>query len=67
MGWNDHVDMVEMQCLACGVVDVWEQWDDVAKQRYGGPLGQKLGHDVARSGRCPACGSTRGVSVEDDD
>jgi hypothetical protein len=65
MGWNDHVEIVEMQCLDCGEVDTWECWDDVAKARYGGELGMKLGHDINAAGRCPACGSIRGAPVED--
>jgi hypothetical protein len=66
MGWNDHVVSVETECLDCGAVDVWECWDEVAKARYGGDLGRKLGHDIGNSDRCPHCGSTRGKQVDDD-
>jgi hypothetical protein len=65
MGWNDHVEFAQMQCLTCGEVDTWEFWDIVAKARYGGELGRKLGHDIKDSGRCPHCGSTRGRETED--
>lgn len=65
MGWNDHVDHVQMQCKQCGMVDVWEFWDDTAKARYGGDLGKKLGHDVAENGRCPYCGCTEGFEVDE--
>lgn len=67
MGWNDHVDFVQMECLECGEIDTWECWDSIAKARYGGPLGEKLGHDVNNSGRCPYCGSTKGKVSEDDE
>ena len=65
MGWNDHVDMVETECLNCGHVAVWEIWNDTAKVRYGGDLGRKLSHDIRKSGCCPECGSTRGKEVDD--
>jgi hypothetical protein len=68
MGWNDHVDHIQMQCNECGQVDMWEFWDDVAKARYGGEnkkLGEFLGHDDNKSGRCPYCGSTDGDEVDD--
>ena len=65
MGWNDHVEMIEMECLNCGKVDVWECWDDVAKVRYGGELGQNLGHDIKNSDRCPHCGSTKGQPADE--
>ena len=64
MGWNDHVDFAEMRCLSCGVIDTWEFWDDIAKARYGGDLGKKLGRDINKSGRCPHCSSTRGKSED---
>ena len=67
MGWNDHVEFVETQCLDCGVVSVWEFWDDTAKARYVGRIGEMLGHDVNKSGRCPDCGSTKGRPEEDED
>jgi len=60
MGWNDHVIFAEMECFDCGEIDTWEFWDNVAKVRYGGALGEKLGHDVRKSGCCPHCGSTKG-------
>ena len=68
MGWNDHVELIETYCKDCGVVDVWEYWNEVAKARYGGKnrhLGLFLGRDDNNSGRCPNCGSTNGP-VEDD-
>jgi len=70
MGWNDHVDMVETECQECGVVDTWEYWDEVALGRYGGEnssLGEYLGHDATRSGRCPHCGSSRGEMVDENE
>ena len=67
MGWNDHVSFVETECLKCGEVDTWEYWDDVAKARYSGSIGQKLGHDATKSDKCPHCGSTKGRPVDDDD
>jgi hypothetical protein len=67
MGWNDHVDFYETECLSCGEVDTWEYWDGVAKVRYSGELGEMLGHDVRNSGRCPHCGATEGAIVEEDD
>jgi hypothetical protein len=66
MGWNDHVDFVEMECLDCGQIDVWECWDEVAKVRYGGELGKMLNHDIANSDRCPHCGSTRARLAEEE-
>jgi hypothetical protein len=64
LGWNDHVEFVEMQCLDCGEIDTWEIWNAVARQRYGGAnrhLGSVLGHDMEKAdSRCPHCGSTRG-------
>lgn len=67
MGWNDHVELVEMECLDCGEVEFGECWDDTAKARYGGRLGKMLNHDVDKSDRCPVCGSTKGKPVEDED
>lgn len=64
MGWHKHVDFVEMQCLECSEVDTWEFWDDVAMARYGGDLGEKLGHNVGKANRCPNCGSTRGEQCD---
>lgn len=66
MGWNDHVELVRMQCLDCGDVDDWEIWDRIALERYGNELGKKLGHDVEEAGKCPACGSKRGEPVDPD-
>ena len=31
MGWNDHVEFIETECLDCGVTDTWEYWDAVGK------------------------------------
>jgi hypothetical protein len=67
VGWNDHVEMVEMQCLDCGAVATWECWNEVAKARYGGALGQKLGHDIRKSDCCPDCGSSKGRPVPEDE
>lgn len=65
MGWNDHVDFIEMECQDCGEVETWEIWNDTAKARYSGELGTFLNHDVNKSGRCPHCGSTNGTPVEE--
>lgn len=68
MGWNDHVEIVEMTCLDCGKIADWEMWDEIAKARYGGDLGRKLGHDMEKNdGRCPHCGSQNGRETEADD
>lgn len=67
MGWNDHVDMVQMECLDCGAIDTWEMWSSTAIERYGGDLGKKLGHDVNNHNCCPYCGSSRGKAVDDED
>jgi len=70
MGWNDHVDFHETECLECGAVDTWEHWDETALARYGGEnahLGEFLGHSDQKHNRCPHCGSTRGAAVEEDD
>jgi hypothetical protein len=68
MGWNDHVDFIEMECLDCGAEDTWEIWNDTARARYGGAnkaLGDFLGHDMEKNdSRCPHCGSTNGERVE---
>jgi hypothetical protein len=66
MGWNDHVEYEQMQCQDCGEDDVWEFWDDVAKARYGGRIGQMLNIDLTTDGRCPHCGSTNGKPIEED-
>jgi hypothetical protein len=67
MGWNDHVEFHETECLSCGEVDTWEYWDDTAKVRYSGSLREMLGHDASNSGRCPHCGSTKGEIIDDED
>src|SRR5215470_8662283 len=71
MGWNDHVEFAETECLACGEVSRWEYWSDVALARYGGEnahLGEFLGHDYRKSGTCPHCGSSEGqICAEDED
>ena len=64
MGWNDHVSFEDTECLDCGEIDTWEYWDDVGKQRYLGAIGQLLNVDANKSGKCPACGSTRGRIVD---
>ena len=66
MGWNDHVEMVEMKCLSCGEIDSWWIWDDTGKARYTGGLGEMLGVDPTRGDKCPHCGSTRGVVYDED-
>ena len=67
MGWNDHVEFAKMKCLNCKKIDIWECWDELAKVRYGGQLGRKLGHDIKYSDRCPHCGSTRGKQIDEDE
>jgi NAD-dependent SIR2 family protein deacetylase len=64
MGWNDHVEFYETECLKCGEVYEWEYWDDVAKQRYVGRVGELLNVDANKSGKCPHCGSTDGHIVD---
>ncbi len=66
MGWNDHVEFIETECLDCGEIDTWEYWDDVAKQRYVGAIGEMIGRDVNKSGHCPHCGSPKGELVDDE-
>jgi hypothetical protein len=63
MGWNDHVEFVETECLGCGAVDTWEYWDDVGKARYVGHIGQLVNVDASTGGKCPSCGSMRGRPV----
>jgi hypothetical protein len=58
--------MVERKCLDCGDVGDWWIWDDVGKARYTGGLGEMLGVDPTEDGKCPSCGSTRGVDVDED-
>ena len=67
MGWNDHVEYLETECLDCGQVDDWEYWDEVGKQRYVGGVGALLGQDATKSNKCPHCGSTKGRIVEEDE
>jgi hypothetical protein len=67
MGWNDHVNFVEMYCESCGVTAEWEIWNEVALARYSGKLGEMLGIDAERSGKCPHCGSDDGTEVTDDE
>jgi len=72
MGWNDHVEYVEMECLECGETDDWEFWDAIGRERYVGGVGALVGQDATKSGKCPHCGSTRGQFThwsphEDDD
>jgi len=66
MGWNDHVDTVERRCLDCDHVGEWWVWDDTGKARYTGPLGEMLGVDPSKGGKCPNCGSTNGVDFDED-
>jgi hypothetical protein len=28
MGWNDHVEFLETECLDCGATAEWEYWDE---------------------------------------
>jgi hypothetical protein len=65
MGWNDHVEFIETQCLDCGEVDDWEYWDCVGRERYVGAVGKLLNVDATRSGKCPHCRSSRGQVVEE--
>jgi hypothetical protein len=69
MGWNDHMHDEEMECQDCGQIDTWTIWDDVAKVRYAGGIGKKLGLDATKADCCPHCGSTNGkpANTEADD
>jgi len=67
MGWNDHVEFFDVECLDCGFVGTWQFWDDIAKARYVGPVGELLNVDASKSDKCPHCGSTRGRSIDDRD
>ena len=67
MGWNDHVEYRETQCLKCGVVDDWEYWDVVGRQRYVGAIGEMVGQDATKSGKCPHCGASEGDILADDE
>jgi hypothetical protein len=67
MGWNDHVDFCETECLQCGVTSEWEYWDEVGRERYVGAIGEFLGVDATRSGKCPHCGSTEEAIVKEMD
>jgi hypothetical protein len=66
MGWNDHVEFIETECLTCGITDTWEYWSDVGKARYVGEIAKMLNVDPGRSGKCPHCGSVKGREVDDD-
>lgn len=67
MGWNDHVESLETECLDCGEIDDWEYWDEVGRARYSGTIGKKLGVDANRHGKCPNCGSTNGKIIENEE
>jgi hypothetical protein len=67
MGWNDHVERHETECLDCGEINTWEYWDAVGQQRYVGRIGEMLGVNADRSGKCLHCGSVNGQLVGDDD
>jgi hypothetical protein len=41
MGWNDHVEYFETECLDCGEISNWEYWDEVGKQRYVGGIAER--------------------------
>ena len=63
MGWNDHVEFLETECLDCGAVSNWEYWDDVGRSRYVGEIGKMLNVDATRHAKCPDCGSTNGKVI----
>jgi Zn finger protein HypA/HybF involved in hydrogenase expression len=63
MGWNDHVEYFEVECLDCGVTDTWEYWDDVAKARYVGEIAKMVNVDTSTDAKCPHCGSINGRYV----
>ena len=67
MGWNDHVEFIETECLDCGAVTAWEYWSETGRQRYIGAIGELLHVDATRHGKCPECGSTNGAMVGDDE
>ena len=67
MGWNDHVEYIETECLKCGEIDDWEHWDEVGKQRYVGAVGELVNQDATKSDRCPHCGSTRGRVIPEEE
>ena len=67
MGWNDHVCYVEMRCKKCGAESDWEFWDEVGRQRYVGGVGELVGQDATRHGKCPECGSSDGEEIEHDE
>ena len=67
MGWNDHVEFVEMECLRCGREDTWEFWDSVGIARYSGDIGQMLNVHTDRHNKCPHCGGSEGREVGDDE
>jgi hypothetical protein len=46
MGWNDHVEFCETECLECGEISTWQYWDSVSSER------------LNVNGKCPNCGST---------
>jgi hypothetical protein len=67
MGWNDHVEFIEMRCKKCGEVSDWEFWDDVGRMRYVGAVGKLVNQDATKHGRCPECGSSEGKPTEEDE
>lgn len=67
MGWNDHVEFLQTRCLQCEEVDDWEYWDEVGQARYVGRIGEIVGQDATKSGRCPHCGSTKGEIIDEDE
>ena len=67
MGWNDHVEFIEVRCKQCGTISDWEFWDEIGRERYVGKIGQMLGVDATRSGKCPQCGSSEGEQIEEED
>ncbi len=67
MGWNDHVQVIETECLDCGQIDDWEYWDEVGRERYIGSVGALVGQDATKSHKCPHCGSTNGKVIDEED
>jgi Zn finger protein HypA/HybF involved in hydrogenase expression len=67
MGWNDHVEYYETECLDCGEIQAWPYWDEEGKARYVGAVGALVNQDATKSGKCPSCGSSNGQMVDEDE
>ena len=67
MGWNDHVEFYQTECLECGEIDIWEYCDSTGRQRYVGRIGEFLNVDAGRSGKCQSCGSTNGCVLNEEE